>query len=170
MHDERRVQDAVLALMHLNAHTDKFGWRAWKTFPWEATDGLFERGLIDDAETGRASPSVVSVSFTVQWTQTAVDDLLSMSDYAGDRDGAEAAERLYGQITPVVAGLETIPFRYRVVPELEAQGIDGYRELLVDPYRLAFAVRGGDVVLLTVLDGRRDLGELLIDRALRERD
>ncbi len=48
MHDERRVQDAVLALMHLNAHADKLGWRAWKTFPWEATDGLHERGLIDD--------------------------------------------------------------------------------------------------------------------------
>jgi hypothetical protein len=30
-----------------------------------------------------------------------------------------------------------------------------------------FAVRGSEVVLLTVLDGRRDLGELLIERALR---
>ena len=48
MYDERRVQDAVLALMHLNTHTDSFGWRAWKSFPWEATDGLHERGLIDD--------------------------------------------------------------------------------------------------------------------------
>ena len=48
MYDKRRVQDTVLALMHLNAHQDKFGWRAWKSFPWEATDGLHERGLIDD--------------------------------------------------------------------------------------------------------------------------
>jgi hypothetical protein len=48
VYDERRVQDAVLALMHLNAHEDRYGWRAWKTFPWEATDGLHERGLIDD--------------------------------------------------------------------------------------------------------------------------
>ncbi len=48
LYDERRVQDAVLALMHLDAHADTYGWRAWKTFPWEATDGLHERGLIDD--------------------------------------------------------------------------------------------------------------------------
>lgn len=48
MYDERRVQDTVLALMHLNAHEDEFGWRAWKSFPWEATDGLHERGLIAD--------------------------------------------------------------------------------------------------------------------------
>jgi len=112
----------------------------------------------------------VSDRFTVQWTQTAVDDLLSIIDYVADRHEAEAAEHLYGQITLAVAGLETMPFRCRVVPELEAEGIDGYRELLVGPYRLMFAVRGGEVVLLTVLDGRRDLGELLIARALRGRD
>lgn len=112
----------------------------------------------------------MSDRFTVQWAQTAVDDLLSIIDYVGERDGAEAAERLYQQITRDVADLETIPFRCRVVPELEAEGIDGYRELLVGPYRLMFAVRGGEVVLLTALDGRRDLGELLVARALRERD
>jgi toxin ParE1/3/4 len=112
----------------------------------------------------------VNPRFTVQWTQAAVDDLLSILDYLVDRDGTEAAERLHGQITHGVAALETMPLRCRVVPELEAEGIDGYRELLVGTYRLMFAVRGAEVVLLTVLDGRRDLGELLIERALRRRD
>ena len=48
MYDKRRVEDAVLALMHLDAHKGQFGWRAWKSFPWEATDGLHERDLISD--------------------------------------------------------------------------------------------------------------------------
>lgn len=48
MYDEQRVQDTVLALTHLNAHEDKFGGRAWKSFTWEATDGLHQRGVIDD--------------------------------------------------------------------------------------------------------------------------
>jgi toxin ParE1/3/4 len=112
----------------------------------------------------------VSDRFTVAWTQSAVDDLLSIIDYVADRDGPEAAERLYGQITHGVASLQAMPSRCRVVPELEAEGIESYRELLVGPYRLMFAIRGGAVVLLAALDGRRDLGELLIERALRERD
>jgi hypothetical protein len=33
-----------------------------------------------------------------------------------------------------------------------------------------FAMRQSEVVLLTAVDGRRDLGELLLERALRERD
>ena len=111
----------------------------------------------------------MSDRFTVRWTQTAVDDLPSIIDDVADRDGSEAAEHLYGQITHGVADLETMPFRCRVLPELEAEGIDGYRESPVGPYRLMFAVRGSEVVLLTVLDGRRDPGELLIARALRER-
>lgn len=55
-------------------------------------------------------------------------------------------------------------------PEPETEGIDGYRESLLGPYRSMFALCGDRRVVLTVLDLRRDLGELLIDRALRERD
>ena len=48
VYDEERVQDVVLALLQLNVHEERFGRRAWKTFPWEAMDGLYERGLISD--------------------------------------------------------------------------------------------------------------------------
>jgi toxin ParE1/3/4 len=105
--------------------------------------------------------------FAVTWARTAVDELLSLVDYVAEADDVEAAERLYDQITRQVASLETMPFRCRVVPELEAEGIDGYREVLSGPYRLMYAIRGREVVILTALDGRRDLGELLIARALR---
>ena len=36
MHDERKVEDVVLALLHLNAFKDRYGWRAWKGFDWDA--------------------------------------------------------------------------------------------------------------------------------------
>jgi hypothetical protein len=48
MYDERKVEDVVLALLHLNAFKDKYGWRAWKGFDWGALDRLHERGLIGD--------------------------------------------------------------------------------------------------------------------------
>lgn len=50
--DPDRVDEAVLALLHLTAHGDG---RAWKTMPWEATDRLHARGLIDDPRTGSRS-------------------------------------------------------------------------------------------------------------------
>lgn len=38
----------ALALMALNIHGDKYGMRAWKSFPWELLDNLHERGLISN--------------------------------------------------------------------------------------------------------------------------
>ena len=48
MYDQRKVDDVVLALLHLNAFKDNYGWRAWKGFDWDALDRLYERGLIGD--------------------------------------------------------------------------------------------------------------------------
>ena len=45
-------------------------------------------------------------------------------------------------------------------------GVSAYRELVDGPYRGAFRVRGREVVLLAVLDGRRDLEELLVARLI----
>ena len=119
--------------------------------------------------TQRASRDGVSSRSTVRWTRTAVDDLLGVVDDVIGRDWAAAAIQLAELVTHEVATLPTMPLRCRVVPELEAEDIDGYRELLVGPYRIVFALREGDVVVLAELDGRRDLAELLIARALRDR-
>lgn len=49
-HDVRRpeVDDVVLALLHVNASKDMYGWRAWMSFDWSAVDRLHERELISD--------------------------------------------------------------------------------------------------------------------------
>ncbi|HEX7323799.1 MAG TPA: DUF6429 family protein [Rhodanobacteraceae bacterium] len=41
--DTDKIDEAVLALMYLNVHA---GCRAWKSFDWEATDRLYQKGLI----------------------------------------------------------------------------------------------------------------------------
>ena len=43
--DEEKIDDAVLALLHLGLHD---GARAWKGFDWNAMDRLYEKGYICD--------------------------------------------------------------------------------------------------------------------------
>jgi len=44
-----KLDEAVLALLYLNIWEEgDWGARAWKGMPWEATDRLFEKGLIGD--------------------------------------------------------------------------------------------------------------------------
>lgn len=75
MYDNRKVEDAVLALMHLNAFKDKYGWRAWKGFLWEATDGLYERGLIGDPKS--QAKSVVLTDEGVRLAEELFDTLFA---------------------------------------------------------------------------------------------
>ena len=51
----------------------------------------------------------VTDSFTVRWTQTAGDDLLSITHYVVGRDRPDAAERLHCQITRAALRLGTTP-------------------------------------------------------------
>lgn len=47
-YDTDKVDEAVLALLHLNAFGLHGVTRAWKGFDWDALDRLHARGLISD--------------------------------------------------------------------------------------------------------------------------
>lgn len=47
--DAEKLEQAVLALLHLNSFNHKYGQkRAWKAFPWNVMDQLHEKGYISD--------------------------------------------------------------------------------------------------------------------------
>ncbi len=48
MYDKQKLDDAVLALLHLNSFQDHGAARAWKTFDWDAMDRLHQAGMITD--------------------------------------------------------------------------------------------------------------------------
>ncbi len=110
----------------------------------------------------------MSGRYRIIWTEVAIADVEGIVDYVAERDSASAAARLWSKLDTAVSSLSTAPGRGRIVPELRAEGLEAYREVLVSKYRILFRVRGRQVVLLGVLDGRRDLSELLIQRAMSD--
>ncbi len=49
--DAEKLEQAVLALLHLNTIDEKSGKRAWKAFPWSVMDQLHHKGYISDPAT-----------------------------------------------------------------------------------------------------------------------
>jgi Domain of unknown function (DUF6429) len=49
--DAEKLQQAVLALLHLNTFDKKAGKRAWKALPWSVMDQLHDKGYISDPAT-----------------------------------------------------------------------------------------------------------------------
>ena len=47
-YDTTKLDEVVLALLHLNAHSDHGMTRAWKGFDWDTMDRLHTQGFISD--------------------------------------------------------------------------------------------------------------------------
>ncbi|HMF48320.1 MAG TPA: hypothetical protein VK603_06750 [Candidatus Saccharimonadales bacterium] len=54
------------------------------------------------------------------------------------------------------------------MPELAHVGLYIYRELLVNPWRLVYRVSNAMVYVMMVIDGRRNVEDLLLERLLRK--
>ena len=98
------------------------------------------------------------------WAPTAVRDLERILDYVEARGDAQAAEAIYRRLWERIESLKHHPGQLRIVPELRELGILAYRELIVRPYRVVVRVEAEAVHILAVLDGRRALAALLLDR------
>src|SRR5580704_11533142 len=54
-YDEDKVDEMVLALLHLTTFTEGMGIRAWKGHDWNAMDRLYKRGYISDPQNAAKS-------------------------------------------------------------------------------------------------------------------
>lgn len=108
---------------------------------------------------------MVKLKFQVAWTESAVRDLEEIVLYIA-ADSISAARKMLRTIQKKATSLETIPERGRGVPELLQIGIRAYRELIAQPYRIVYRVSEHSVFILSVLDSRCDLEDLLLERLL----
>jgi len=102
----------------------------------------------------------------ITWTRTAVRDLDEILEYIAAERGVDQALRLYETLRHNIASLVAMPRRCRQVPELHDIGLLEYREIIERPYRLVFRIADQEIVILAILDSRRNLEELLIQRAI----
>lgn len=100
------------------------------------------------------------------FSRYAEDDLVEIVEYY-HQINPEYALKLLETIETRVNELKKFPERGRIVPELEEQHILDYRELIEGNYRLVYAVQEDMVVIHTILDGRRDFEELIINKLVR---
>ncbi len=103
----------------------------------------------------------MNARYTVTLTREAKDDIDSIRAYLVDHHSIEVADDLIDTIAAALATLETFPMRGVVPKELAAVGDRDFRQLNLGPYRLIYYVVETKVAVTLVVDGRRDLPELL---------
>jgi addiction module RelE/StbE family toxin len=102
-------------------------------------------------------------AYQVFWTQTAQQDLKKIIEYIA-ADSEIQARIVYLAIRQKADNLQQMPLQGRIVPELRYSSILIYRELISPPWRIIYRTEENKVWVLAVIDGRRNVEDILLDR------
>ncbi len=105
----------------------------------------------------------MNTKYQVVWAEIAQHDLIQIIDYIAI-DSPDNASRILQKIKQKVLALYSMPVRGRIVPELKEQGIHTYREIIIAPWRIIYRISDTMVFVLSVIDGRRNVEDILLDR------
>lgn len=89
----------------------------------------------------------------VRWTKNAIEHLAGIYEYIAANSPAYA-KRMIDKITRRSMQIADMPYSGRMVPEYEA---DDVRELIEFPYRVIYRIKTGQIDVLAVIHGARQL-------------
>lgn len=111
----------------------------------------------------------MSSTRTRLWSETAEADLMRIVEYIGRQNNLEAALKVLKKIKQSTSKLDEMPYRGRVVPELKSEGVTHYHELLVQHWRVIYRVSETDVYILSVVDNRQNVEDILLERFIESK-
>lgn len=105
--------------------------------------------------------------YSVVWTEIATQDVERLAAYLLE-EAPLRAEQIVLRIISRGESLEIFPRRGRTPPELRAIGDQTWREIQEPPWRILYRIADKKTVEIHgVLDGRRSLEDILMERLLQ---
>jgi len=104
--------------------------------------------------------------YKVKITQNAENDINEIIDYISQNNPRTALiimEKIYTKIN----SLNRFPNRGSYVPELLIRNIKDYRQITEDQWKIYYKINENIVNVLAVIDSRRNLKDLLINKLLK---
>lgn len=107
------------------------------------------------------------MKYPVHIITEAEDDLFGIHQFVALNDSLEKAGKLLNKLEEACMSLSALPNRGHTPPELQRVAVDDYLEIHDKPYRIIYQIISRRVFIYCILDGRRNLDELLQERLLR---
>ena len=104
----------------------------------------------------------------IQWTHDGIDSLNEILEYYRDRAGENIANSIYDKIIKEIELLELEEIKTKQTQELKDIGIFDVYELAIKPWKIYYKISNDNktVYILFVLDGRRNLEEILVSKVI----
>jgi len=104
----------------------------------------------------------------IEWTPDGIDSLNEILEYYRDRAGENISNTIYDKIMKEIELLKLEEIKTKQTQELKDIGIFDVYELAVKPWKVYYKISKNNkkVYVLFVLDGRRNLEELLMSKVI----
>jgi len=83
-------------------------------------------------------------------------------------DRKEHAEKIFKSIVEKIKTLKSFPNKGRIVPELLEYNINEYREVIELYWRIIYRIEKSTVTIFAIIDGRRNVQDVLIEKLKRK--
>ena len=102
--------------------------------------------------------------WTIRWSPAAREDLREIVEFTAARGDAVNAVRIFDRLVARADSLAVAPERGRKVPEFQLATEPPLLEIIERPWRIMYACERGRVVVIAIIDGRRDVAIALESR------
>jgi plasmid stabilization system protein ParE len=104
----------------------------------------------------------------IEWTPDGIASFNEILEYYRDRAGENIANTIYEKIMKEVEKLEADEIKTKRTQELMDIGISDVYELVIKPWKVYYKTSGDNkkAYVLFILDGRRNLEEILMSKVI----
>jgi len=103
----------------------------------------------------------------IVFSPNAAQDLKEIYRYIINNDSFASGKAVYQNIKSSCLQLANFPNKEKIPPELARISVLRYHQIVWKPYRIIYKLSDETIYIMAILDGRRNLEELLTKRLLR---
>ena len=97
----------------------------------------------------------------VIWSKDATEEFEFIIDYTIEHFSIKIAEETYSKIIRKIEKVKELPNIGKIVPELKEIGLTSYRELIEVPWRIIYRKEAKSIMVISIIDSRRNMEEIL---------
>jgi toxin ParE1/3/4 len=106
------------------------------------------------------------MAYKIIWSNDAEKELVDIISYIKYNTGNITAKKIYAKIRSAVKNISEYTEGRRISPSLKKLGINDIYQINVNPWTIFFKVENKTIMVISIIDERRNLEEILYKKML----
>jgi toxin ParE1/3/4 len=106
------------------------------------------------------------MKYKINWSKDAGEEFIEIISWYKYNVGKNIAQKIYSKINAQIKKLKNMPGIGKPAQILKDIGVNDYRQIVQDNWMVYYKVEGQNVNIISVIDGRRNLEEILYKKII----